>query len=37
MVADQYDDAQQFHFLRNEALPSYLKVKVKICPDLKTA
>jgi hypothetical protein len=37
MVADQYDDAQQFHFLRNEALPFNLKTKVKICPDLKSA
>ena len=37
MVVAEYDDAQQFHFLKNEALPANLKVKVKICPDIKSA
>ena len=37
MVADQYNEALQFHFLKNETLPFNLKTKVKICPDLKSA
>ena len=37
MVDAEYDAAQSFNFLKSDMLPSFLKDKVKICSDLKSA
>ena len=37
MVDAEYESAQSFHFLKNNALPTRLKDKIKICPDITAA